>query len=380
MTDIQHPDNTLPSDPSTDTDSVPATTDDLYEQRVVEHGRQPGDLLRLRKVATPQLRDTADAWLIVYVSKDSFDEPIAVSGIVIVPDTAAALGAGPILVYDPPFHGLGGRCAPSQRLAAGDEPDAGRIDAALDRGWTVAVPDGEGFVAPGPHTFLAARAAGHTTLDMARAVRALPDIDADGPVLIWGYADGGRAAITAAELHPVYAPEVGLRGVAAGAVIADPAALATHIEHSPWAVLGLAGLVGLSRAYAHLPLRHVLTEQGREAAALAGELDAARLAERFPEPLGRWCVREDPWNDPMWRFVLGEERRGRTGPVVPVHLYHGLDDPVVPVEHGLRVYDTYDALDVDVSWRTYPTGHRGTAATAANEILTRLADDLHRPL
>nr|WP_269782997.1 lipase family protein [Nocardia terpenica] len=80
----------------------------------------------------------------------------------------------------------------------------------MDRGWTVAVPDGEGFVAPGPHKFLAARAAGHAVLDIARAVRALPDIDAAGaPVLIWGYADGGRAAIMAAEQQPDCAPRSG---------------------------------------------------------------------------------------------------------------------------------------------------------------------------
>ncbi|MCM6774412.1 lipase family protein [Nocardia sp. CDC159] len=349
---------------------------EFYREVLIGPGRRPGDLLRLRKSPAPQLRGT-EAWQIVYVSSDSYDELIAVSGTILVPDTNAEIGPGPILVYCPGFHGLTGSCAPSRLLAAGEELEADRIGAALDRGWTVAVPDGQGYLDDGPHTFLASRAAAHCALDIARATHRLPDVDTDdGPILVWGYGDGGRTAASAGELCDIYAPELDVRGVAAGAVVADPGELVTHLASGRWAGLGLAGLGGLSHAYRHLPLRHLLTDEGHDALADAETIDVATLLARYPMPLSHWCERPDPWNDPMWRYVLERERLGWIGPRTRIHLLHGTNDAVVPIAQGLRLCRDYEALGTPVTWREYGAGHLGAASAALAEALARLADDL----
>ncbi|WP_280362789.1 lipase family protein [Nocardia wallacei] len=360
----------------TDNTSTPAdatavmTEPDLEAPRAAVDDGRGGDLLRLEKTRTPQLDGAVDAWQVAYVSSDSYDEPIAASGTVLAPDNA---GPGtPLLVYCPNFHGLGGPCAPSHLLATGQEPEADRIAAALARGWAVAVPDGEGLGidGAGPHTFLAWRAAGHVTLDLARAATRLPDIDlGEAPIVICGYADGGRAATSAAALCPAYAPELDLRGVAAGAVVADPGTLVPWLAEGTWSMLGLAGLVGLSHAYRHLPLRHVLTEDGRRVADAAETATAAMLLDQYRRPLAHWCDRPDPWRDPLWRFVFAREATGLTGPQVPVHLYHGRYDTLVPVTHARRLYADYQALHVDVQWRDYPTGHFGAAAAGIDDAL-----------
>ncbi len=354
---------------------------EFYDAPILDRGRRPGDLVRVRPVFVPQLIGAAGAWQIIYVSTNSRAELIPVSGIVLIPEAVAAPGATAILVYCPGFRGLGGGCAPSQLLAVGAEPDTAGIEAALGRGWVVAVPDGEGLgvTGHGPHTFLAARGGGRVVLDLARAVYRGANLDVPvAPVLAWGYADGGRAVAASGELHPWYAPEVDLRGIGAGAVASDLAALAPAFSGGVGAVLGLAGLIGLSRAYDQLPLRHVLTEDGVRVVAEAEHLTGTELLQRFPQPLAHWCRRADPWNDPWWRRVLALETLAHTKPVVPLHLYHGSADVIVPVQAGRRALIAYRQRGAEVSWREYDAGHLDTAGAATADVLARLGEDITR--
>ncbi|MCX4098325.1 lipase family protein [Nocardia sp. alder85J] len=352
--------------------------DHFYIQPSLDHRHHPGDLLRMRPTFVPDLPDAAGAWQILYVSTTSRGDLIPASGIVITPDTdtgtPVGAGAPAILVYHPSFRGLSAR-APSQLLATGYDPDTATIAAALAAGWVVAVADGDGHGVSGrgPHTFLSARTGARIVLDLARAAHRIPDLDSPPmPVAAWGYADGGRAVAAAGELAPQYAPEVNLRGICAGAVASDLAALAPVISRGPYAALGLAGLVGLSRAYPHLPLRHVLTLDGKRAAAAAEYLTVSALLDQFPQPLSHWTARPDPWNDLLWRYVFAEETLARAAPTVPIHLYHGRDDNTVPLRMGQRTLLAYRLLHADVSWSEYDADHARTAVASVNEILTRL--------
>ncbi|MEV6096180.1 lipase family protein [Nocardia sp. NPDC051981] len=358
---------------------------DFYALLPAERGDRPGQLLRTQAIAVPELGRQTRAWRIMYVSNDSRGEPIPVTGTVFSTTSMAQPHPTLIVVYCPSFHGLGGQCAPSQQLLTGDEP-LEQIREALDRGWTVAVPDGEnlGVTGLGPHTFLAARASGHVALDLARATQAIPELAPShtprAPIVLWGYGDGGRAAVWGAELAVEYAPDLDLRGVAAGAVVTDPGALVRTQHRGPWAALALAGLIGLSRAYHHLPLRHVLTEDGRSVARHAEQLSAATLLAQYRQPLEHWCERPDPWNDAIWRFVLTRESRSSAGtPAVPVHLYHGTHDPIVPIESGGGLFTEYQRRGIEVSWREYDANHFRTAIDSTPEVADTLASFLRRP-
>ncbi|WP_067683797.1 lipase family protein [Nocardia miyunensis] len=363
---------------------------DFYDPPPIEPDRLPGDLLRMRPSFLPQLPTVGGAWQILYVSTNSRGGLIPASGIVILPDTDSTQlpGAGGLLVYYPPFHGLGGACAPSQRLPLGDTPDTAPIAAALDQGWFVAVVDGEGLGVSGvgPHTFLASHAGGRVVLDLARAAQRIPDLDSlDGdlpvmPVTAWGYGDGGRAVAVAGELHQRYAPELDLRGVCAGAVASDLAALGPATEDGIHAALGMAALIGLSRAYPHVPLRRVLTDEGQNFANEAENCISTELFERVRLPLAHWCRREDPWADPVWRQVLSYETVAHTAPLVPLHLYHGHTDRIVPVQAGLRTLIAYRQRGAQLTWCEYDAGHAETAVLAISDVLARLAGTLTRAI
>ncbi|WP_051194224.1 lipase family protein [Nocardia jiangxiensis] len=350
----------------------------FYAPPAVEAHHRPGDVLRLRPTPTPGLPYAGPAWQVLYCSRDTYGEPIVVSGTVIA-SAVTEDATAPVVVYAPSFHGLGGDCAPSQRLAAGDEPDVEQISAALARGWHVAVVDGEGLGVEGvgPHTFLAGRVAGQVMLDLGRAAARIPALNtAPAPLALWGYADGGRAAVWAGALHPAYAPELDLRGICAGAVVTDPGPILALADQGPWPMLALAGLIGLARAYQHLPLRHVFAEAARPLVAYAEEQSVEALCQRFGHRLATWCDRT-VWDDPMWRHVFTCERLDRTVvPIVPVHLYHGTTDAIVPVESGLELARDYQARGVPVSWIDYPADHFTTRTEAIEDVIAHLTGQL----
>ncbi|GAA3440897.1 lipase family protein [Planomonospora venezuelensis] len=311
----------------------------------------PGGLLRSRKVEI-KIDAEAAAWQVVYASTDSRDRPVAVSGTVLVPSAPwAGAGPRPILSYGVGVHGLGRDAAPSHLMRSGNEMETALIELALARGWAVAVTDGEGLGMPGPHTYGAGRSGAHAMLDAVRAATGLDGCPpAGGPVLVWGYSEGGRYAAWAAELQPSYAPDLDLRGVAAGGVPSDLRAVAKAIDGGPFSGLGLAVLVGLARAHRDSALEAILSESGRAAAARAATLDAAGLIVDFPEPMHHHTVREEPWDEPVWRDLLDRERNGRHRPDAPVYLYHVLGDLLVPTELGRRLFADYAARGADVTW------------------------------
>ena len=362
------------------TDTTASDTD-FYTPPALDGAHRPGDILRLRPA--PTLSGAAQAWQILYVSRDSYDRPIPVSGTVITPEATTADLGGAVLVYYPSFHGLGGPAA-SQLLAMGAEPDSAQIRAALARGFVVAVTDGEGLgvIGQGPHTFLAGRAAGQVMLDLARAATRIPALNAtDSPVVWWGYGDGGRAAVWAGSLQPVYAPELDVRGIAAGAVVTDPEQTLRSVNQGAWAGLGLAALIGLSHAHRHLPLRHIFTEESRRGLVAEAEVsNRVQFCQRYRHPIGIWCERPDPWADSIWQHVFTHELISVSlVPAVPVHLYHGSTDAIVPVAFGRRLAHDFRAYGGPVGWREYDTDHFRTARSAIGDVLDHLTDDLTRP-
>lgn len=363
------------------TDTTASDTD-FYSPPALDRCHRPGDILRLRPA--PAVSGSDRAWQILYVSRDSYDRPIPVSGTVITPDTTTADLGGAVLVYYPSFHGLGGACAPSQLLATGAEPDSAQIRAALARGFTVAVVDGEGLgvIGQGPHTFLAGRAAGQVMLDLARAATRIPALNAtNAPVVFWGYGDGGRAAVWAGNVQPLCAPELDVRGIAAGAVVTDPGQILRSVNQGAWAGLGLAALIGLSHAHRHVPLRHIFTEDThRSLLAEAEASNRVQFCDKWRHPVGVWCERPDVWNDPLWQHVFAHEVTSVSlVPGAPVHFYHGSTDAIVPVAFGRSLAHDFRANGARVGWREYDGDHCRTARAAIGDVLDHLTDDLTRP-
>ena len=140
---------------------------------------------------------------------------------------------------------------PSPGISANQELPSSAVWSGL--GARVLVVDYIGLGTPGIHTFANRIEGAHAVLDAARAANALAGVEADAPVVFWGYSQGGGATAAAAEMQPTYAPELNLKGTWAGGPVADLAAILERIDG---ALIG--GVVGSSR-----PATPVLITSGR---------------------------------------------------------------------------------------------------------------------
>lgn len=232
--------------------------------------RLPGTVVTVaqtRVFAAPSVPLPARAWSLTYRSTSAAGEPNVVGATLLRP-TAPWLGRGerPLVTYAVGTHGLGDQCAPSAALANGTEVELLLIGQALARGWAVVVTDYEGLGAAGAHTYNVSSTEGHAVLDAARAAMAVPgaDLSPAAPVGIWGYSQGGAAAGSAAERAADYAPELDVRGVAAGGVPADIGEVYRAERADPDTTgLIVAVLTGFDAAYPELGLRGGLTPAGR---------------------------------------------------------------------------------------------------------------------
>jgi hypothetical protein len=313
----------------------------------------PGDVITARPMTalvSPSAPMAANAWHILYRSTTVDGQPTEVSGTVLVPKSEYFGGPRPLIGFAVGTQGLADRCAPSQQLAVGTEYEAGLIDAMLKRGWAVAVTDYPGLGTPGDHSYVVGRALGRSVLDSMRAARRLPDagLDADGPLAIFGYSEGGAAAGWAVQLQPDYAPDLPLAGAALGASPGRLLDLVPGLDGGDFMFLMLYTAIGYNAGYPELRLDDYLNPVGRNAVAALRETclhEALALGQVLPKFVLEY-VFDSPLDRPDWIRRLAENNLGGLAPATPVLLGAAREDQVVPQAQVRTIYREWCAMGV----------------------------------
>jgi hypothetical protein len=290
----------------------------------------PGTVLATRPVTVNGLGlpVPADAQQFLVRSTDAKGAPVTVVGTLMVPKVGYPFGNRPLVSYQPATDSLGDQCNPSYKLRAGTEVELPLIMQALQNGWAVVVTDYQG-----PEmAFAAGRMAGHAVLDGIRAAVTLPDTGLSGletPVGLWGYSGGGLATSWAAQLHPGYAPELDIVGVASGGTPADFEAAVKRIDGGIASGLVLLASTGLTRAYPEMLA--LLNDAGREMVERIGDMCVGEAVSAFPfRRLDQFTTSKEPLNEPVAKAVLDTNHLGRLTPTAPVFLYHSVWDELIP--------------------------------------------------
>ncbi|KAB2381860.1 lipase family protein [Actinomadura montaniterrae] len=330
---------------------------------------RPGDLISAEPSSfrlPPGIPTLTNAWKVLYRSTDVNGKPDEVSGTVIVPDDGRT-GTRPLLTYAVGTVGMGDQCAPSVNFPKGTSIEAGQINAALQRGWAVAVTDYQGLGTPGDHTYLVGRPEGTAVLDAARAAQRLPEarhagVTADSPVAVMGYSQGGHAGAWAAELARTYAPDLRIKGIASGGVPADE--LKGAAGGGGVAGLELMVAIGHDAAYPGLGLDGYLNDEGRAVVAeLRGGCVLDNALATFGKSLDELTVR-DPLASPDWQERLAADRLGTRAPGYPVYLYHGTADEIVSYGLVEQLRSDWCSRGNVVQWQPVPLANHAAAAVA----------------
>jgi pimeloyl-ACP methyl ester carboxylesterase len=92
-------------------------------------------------------------------------------------------------------------------------------------GWVAVATDYSFAEKGGPHPYLIGEGEARAVLDSVRAARQMSELTLDKRVVVWGYSQGGHAALWTGIVGPRYAPDLEILGVAA-------IAPATNIKNS----------------------------------------------------------------------------------------------------------------------------------------------------
>jgi len=332
---------------------------------------QPGDVIRSRNAVftldpvaptpVPGVKSTQ----VLYRSTNALGQANAVSGTVLVPTTPwLGIGQRPLVSWGVGTRGIGDACAPSYTLSQGADYEMLFVKAALDRGWAVAVSDYEGLGTPGTHTYVVGRSEGRALLDMARAAIRTPGtgLSANTPVGLIGYSQGGGAAGWAAEMAGTYAPELKIKGTAAGGIPGDLTAVANFVEGGPVVSLALLASLGLDAAYPELNLDSYLNAKGESLVDEANTLcltsiDGAKTMFSTAFSSRNDYASPDPLTSPAWQARLAENKLGSVKPNAPIYQYHGLVDEMVPYGQASDLRRTWCDKGATVTWAPLPGEH-----------------------
>ena len=290
---------------------------------------KPGEVLRIEPDADGPAG--ARSYRILYRSTGLTGEPIAVSGLLVVPDGPAPAGGRDVVAWAHPTTGVVPDCAPSlQKNWTSTIPGLDRMVAA---GWVVVATDYPGLGTPGTHPYLVGESEARAVLDSVRAARAVKEAAAGKRFAVWGHSQGGHAGLFTGQLAKGLAPELELVGVAAAAPATDLAKLLElDIGTKLGNVLAADALHSWSNVFG-APLGEVVVPDaipvvGRVAARCIRDPGEGLLAFSEATPLKDGFLSVQMSSVQPWAGIMRENSTG-AGVEVPVYILQGNIDSVV---------------------------------------------------
>ncbi|MCY1041578.1 alpha/beta fold hydrolase [Corallococcus sp. bb12-1] len=135
------------------------------------------------------------------------EAPVAVSGIIALPDGPAPTGGWPIVTWAHGTLGIADKCAPSRDAIGAsahyfNQAPHRLLNQFLKKGWAVVMTDYEGLGTPGRHPYVLGNSEAYGTLDIVRAAKKLHGNKLSTKFAIVGHSQGGQAALFAAARAP----------------------------------------------------------------------------------------------------------------------------------------------------------------------------------
>src|SRR5438128_3135635 len=180
--------------------------------------RQPGALLRSGPLKDVILPAGMRGWRILHATTADDSTPAtAVATVLATTDPPA--GPRPVIAWDHGTTGLLQKCMPS--LLSAPTKGIPERDRIVMAGWVVIATDYSFAEKGGPHPYLIGEGEARATLDSVRAAQQMSELTLDKRMVVWGYSQGGHAALWMGIVGPRYAPDLEILGVAAIAPAAN---------------------------------------------------------------------------------------------------------------------------------------------------------------
>jgi pimeloyl-ACP methyl ester carboxylesterase len=333
-----------------------------------------GTLIKSEKLTAADSPGTnGTVYRVMYVSKNLQNKPVAVTGIVIVPNTPAPAGGYPVVTWGHGTNGMADECAASLEPNS-DVPLTNQL---LEKGWLVASSDYQGEGTPGVLPYIAGVIAARNTIDIVRAAHQLNPAHASTNYVGWGHSEGGQTAMYVLDIAKKYAPELHLKGVVAGAPPSQFNAIYVFLKTSPFKHYLLMAAGGLNAAYGDklAPLDEVLKPAGIK---LIPQLDkGCDLGTKFKDVTIDTVSKGDPFLVPEWKKLLEEndpQHLTKAGDS-PLLIIHGGNDEQIPTATSGLLATHMCELGTQVSRWVYPgASHAGVIGPSSGDMIHWMTD------
>jgi pimeloyl-ACP methyl ester carboxylesterase len=327
----------------------------------------PGTLVRQEPIDGAPLG--AAAYRVLYRSTGLDDEPILVSGIVVVPQGPPQPGGRPIVAWAHPTSGIVPRCAPSLAIFIFQQIQG--LRSMVEHGYVIAATDYPGLGTPGPHPYLVGVSEARAVIDSVRAAGTLPGAGGGTRFVVWGHSQGGQAALFTGMIARTYAPELALLGVAAAAPATDLATLMNDdIDSVGGRNITAMTLWSWQRVYGAamdkivdiraLPVINRLAQECVE-----GPFDLA-VRQRTEKPLEQYFLTaKGPADLEPWHSLLAKNTPDALFPEIPIFVAQGTRDVIVRPKVTQDYVATLCSAGSKVRMVTLPNIGHGRAAQAS---------------
>jgi pimeloyl-ACP methyl ester carboxylesterase len=210
--------SSTPSTPQAARASITLHAPDSFYDPPADLPRKPGALLRSEPLKDVMLPAGVRGWRILYATTVDDNTSATAVAIVFAPTDSSA-GPRPVIAWEHATTGLLQKCMPS--LLSTPTKGIPERDRIVMAGWVVVATDYSFAEKGGPHPYLIGEGEARAALDSVRAARQISELTLDQRMIVWGYSQGGHAALWAGIVGPRYAPDLEILGVAAIAPAAN---------------------------------------------------------------------------------------------------------------------------------------------------------------
>jgi alpha-beta hydrolase superfamily lysophospholipase len=350
----------------------------FYEGTARQAELPAGTLIKYERLRLPAFY-RAKAWRILYATRDYRNRPLLGSGVAVLPDYAAKMPQDrTIVAFAHPTVGVARHCAPSARK----NPTAAilGLNELVSSGHIVVAADYPGLGTYGPIGYLIGLGQSHAVIDSVRAARQVPGVGGGNRFALWGYSQGGHAALFAAMVSGRYAPELKSIGVAAAApptdlgrlLIADLNTLEGRILTSftlgSWAVKYGFALESLVNRQTVGIINDINTNCIDD---FAEQIDTMKAQKQ----LGQQFLVRNPLMAPGWRDALTDNSLFSFPNVVPALILQGESDRIVHAAVTLNFVRSACRNGAKIKYESFKAkGHGGVAKASIGPAVSWIND------
>lgn len=329
-----------------------------------------GQVIKQEKITTPV--KGAQAWKIAYISSDISGRKTISTGLVVAPVGAAPAGGRPVMSWAHGTTGSAQNCGPSQVLdpavalneyfliGGNSWTDYGvpAVEEFIKEGYVIVATDYQGLGSGGRHQYSVAATNGMDTLNAARAAVSMKEAGANKKTLVYGWSQGGGAAIALAGM-PEYIKQTGTAAdnldilgfvalapqdisILAPAGKLDQAAADKYFQGSQKMFLdnvfnfthATMYYWGTQAAFPNLKLADIFTDEGVK---VANEIYSNKCMHAASDTFNfnygssyATLLKQVPVNTVAWAQAMQKGGVPVVKPVAPVQIYFGSKDTAVP--------------------------------------------------